>query len=131
MTQNLLNSREKNYGNYHTMANLSQTLNAIVLKHYNTVNKKEDGSAPPLPNFIAESMHMICLKIARIANGNIYHADSWVDIAGYATLVANILNEAEQRGIQKAAELEKVAAQKSVKEESVSPPSHLNLSDGA
>ncbi len=34
---------------------------------------------------------MIFHKIARIINGDPNYADSWVDIAGYATLVANRL----------------------------------------
>ncbi len=40
-----------------------------------------------------EALEMICHKIARIINGDSDYADSWVDIAGYATLVANRLNE--------------------------------------
>jgi hypothetical protein len=34
---------------------------------------------------------MICHKIARILNGDPNYADSWVDIAGYAQLVADRL----------------------------------------
>lgn len=33
-----------------------------------------------------EALHMIANKAARILNGNPNHADSWHDIAGYATL---------------------------------------------
>jgi len=38
-----------------------------------------------------EALDMICHKIARIVNGNPDYADSWTDIAGYATLVAERL----------------------------------------
>ena len=38
-----------------------------------------------------EALHMICSKLARIANGDPNHIDSWHDIAGYATLVVNDL----------------------------------------
>ena len=38
-----------------------------------------------------EALDMIATKIARILNGNPDHVDSWIDIAGYATLVADRL----------------------------------------
>jgi hypothetical protein len=38
-----------------------------------------------------EALDMIASKIARIVNGNPDHVDSWVDIAGYAQLVADRL----------------------------------------
>jgi len=37
-----------------------------------------------------ESLHMIANKIARIVNGDPNHADSWHDIAGYATLAEKL-----------------------------------------
>jgi len=39
----------------------------------------------------AEALDMIFSKIARILNGDPNHLDSWTDIAGYATLVADRL----------------------------------------
>ncbi len=39
-----------------------------------------------------EAMDMILHKCGRILNGNPDYADSWVDIAGYAKLVADQLN---------------------------------------
>jgi hypothetical protein len=39
-----------------------------------------------------EALDMIFHKIGRIINGDPDYADSWVDIAGYAQLVANRLN---------------------------------------
>jgi len=38
-----------------------------------------------------EALDMICHKIGRILNGDPDYADSWVDIAGYAKLVADRL----------------------------------------
>jgi hypothetical protein len=38
-----------------------------------------------------ESLDMISNKIARIVNGNPSEPDHWIDIAGYATLIANRL----------------------------------------
>lgn len=42
-----------------------------------------------------ESLDMIANKISRIVNGDVRHEDSWRDIAGYATLVADGLKEEE------------------------------------
>jgi hypothetical protein len=102
MIEDTLEERGKNYGNYHTMANLSQTLYSILVQHYSTIHAAEDGTVQQLPNFMTESLQMICRKMARIANGNIYHVDSWDDIAGYATLVSNILKDAQERALEKA-----------------------------
>ena len=38
-----------------------------------------------------EALDMICHKIGRIINGDPNYADSWIDIAGYAKLVADRL----------------------------------------
>lgn len=38
-----------------------------------------------------EALDMICHKLGRIINGDPDYADSWVDIAGYAKLVADRL----------------------------------------
>jgi hypothetical protein len=43
-----------------------------------------------------EALDMICHKIGRIVNGDPNYADSWVDIAGYATLVADRLAGVER-----------------------------------
>jgi hypothetical protein len=42
-----------------------------------------------------EALDMIAHKIARILNGDPNYADNWIDIAGYATLVANRLEKGE------------------------------------
>ena len=49
-----------------------------------------------LPDDMTEALHMICHKIGRIINGNENYDDSWIDIAGYAQLVADRL-----RGIER------------------------------
>ena len=43
-----------------------------------------------------EALEMLALKIARILNGDPNYADSWHDVAGYATLVADRLQGVEQ-----------------------------------
>ena len=43
-----------------------------------------------------EALDMICHKIARIVNGDPNYSDSWIDIAGYAKLVADRLDGVER-----------------------------------
>jgi hypothetical protein len=40
-----------------------------------------------------EALEMIAHKIGRILNGDPEYKDSWVDIAGYATLISDSLND--------------------------------------
>lgn len=96
MIEETLKERGSNYGSFHTQANLSQTLNAIITNHYASTHVNAEGQPTAMPNFMAEAMHMICHKMARIVNGDPLYADSWHDIAGYATLVVDILEEANK-----------------------------------
>jgi hypothetical protein len=43
-----------------------------------------------------EALDMICHKIGRIVNGDPNYADSWIDIAGYAKLVADRLETGKE-----------------------------------
>jgi hypothetical protein len=43
-----------------------------------------------------EALDMIAHKIGRILNGDPNYADSWVDIAGYAKLVADRLESGKE-----------------------------------
>lgn len=100
----VLEDRGNNYGSFHTQSNLSQTLNKIVTQHYISVRAVPGQPVPQVPNFMAESLHMICHKMARICNGNEKHIDSWQDIAGYAQLVVNILTEDEEKAKEEPSE---------------------------
>lgn len=51
-----------------------------------------------------EALDMIAHKIGRILNGDPEYADSWVDIAGYAQLVADKINEEDFEEIKKCVE---------------------------
>jgi hypothetical protein len=81
--QNTLNERGKRYGDFYGHAYFSQKLKRVMQKHenYNV-----------LPAHHKEALEMIQHKIARILNGDPNYADNWHDIAGYATLVENILS---------------------------------------
>lgn len=80
----ILNERGSNYGLFETQARLSQELKGLVRGHLG-----EHGTA--LKGDQEEALEMILHKIARIVNGNPNHIDSWVDISGYATLIADRL----------------------------------------
>ena len=79
--QEILDERRQDYGEFHDVARVSQELKSAISVpgHYEADQ--------------AEALEMICSKMARIACGNPYHLDSWRDIAGYATLVANRLRD--------------------------------------
>ena len=73
--QKVLHQRGRNYGDFCDVATTAQT---IKMCWYVNTN---------LQPYQREALDMIANKIGRIANGDPFHDDSWVDIAGYATLV--------------------------------------------
>ena len=83
-TTEILEERGKRYGAFFNHAEISQDLKNIVTLHL-TIRKKI------LAHDQQEALDMICHKIARIINGDENYADSWIDVAGYAQLVADRL----------------------------------------
>jgi hypothetical protein len=77
----LLNERGERYGTFENHAAISQSLKRVM---FATEKKLDDDQS--------EALEMIAHKIARILNGDPNYVDSWLDIAGYATLVAERLN---------------------------------------
>ena len=77
--------RGNRYGSFTGHAAVTQDLKNIIKFHLNSRNKK-------LYDDQQEALDMICHKIGRIINGDPDYADSWHDIAGYATLVDKRLN---------------------------------------
>jgi hypothetical protein len=77
----LLNERGERYGTFENHASISQSLKRVM---FATGKKLDDDQS--------EALEMIAHKIARILNGDPNYVDSWLDIAGYATLVAERLN---------------------------------------
>ena len=74
-----LSDRESTYGSFKDVAVTTRNLmNCIDVDSMNAVQQ--------------EALHMICSKLARIANGDPNHVDSWHDIAGYASLVVKDIN---------------------------------------
>ena len=79
-TAEVLKARGSIYGDFSDNARVVQGLmivaaSGIEWAHLNDVHR--------------EAIHMIFHKIGRIVNGEPNHRDSWIDIAGYAQLVAD------------------------------------------
>ena len=80
--KDVLQQRGDRYGSYPTHALISQDLKTTMQKYSGYERLSVDQK---------ESLEMIAHKIARILNGDPNYDDSWVDIAGYATLIAKRL----------------------------------------
>jgi hypothetical protein len=66
------------------------TDNSYVMQHLKTFLRDHPGWEK-LSDPQCEALDMICHKIGRILCGDPHFPDHWHDIAGYATLVENIL----------------------------------------
>jgi len=84
-----LDTRAQSYGKFKDGAALMQSIKRSMSEHAAKHNK-----------FFAddqwEALEMIVHKIGRIVNGNPDVVDHWVDIAGYATLIADRLQGRER-----------------------------------
>lgn len=78
-----LKEREKIHGDFQRNSHSMQALKRCCVESDNWYQ---------LENYQKESIEMICHKLGRILCGNPNHLDHWHDIAGYATLVENILS---------------------------------------
>lgn len=82
----ILEERGSRYGSFVGHAKLTMQLKNAIHDHWLA---RDDVDT--VPDDVVEALHMICHKIGRIVNGDADYADSWVDIAGYAKLVADRL----------------------------------------
>jgi hypothetical protein len=80
----LLDKRAEQYGSFMASANVAIRLKGVM---HNAIAQQDLHLAPDQ----LLSLDMIAVKISRILTGNPSHTDSWVDIAGYAKLVADRL----------------------------------------
>ena len=83
-----LAEREDRYGSFFSHAEISQELKEVMIG---------SGFWTKLNRSQSEALEMIQHKVARILNGDPNYIDNWHDIAGYATLVENLLTEAEAK----------------------------------
>jgi hypothetical protein len=84
-----LDNRAQDYGKFKDGAELMQGIKRLLADHAAKHNKTFADDQ-------WEALEMIVHKMARIVNGNPDKVDSWVDIAGYATLVADRLEGVER-----------------------------------
>lgn len=85
----VLTERGSRYGKFTGHAEIAQHLKQTISRY---LDKREQRLADDQK----EALDMICHKVARIINGDPNYADSWVDIAGYAKLVADRLEGVER-----------------------------------
>jgi hypothetical protein len=86
----LLDNRAAKYGRF---VDVAATAQGVVQLVGGSLVARGVG----LENDEAMSLYMIATKLARIAHGDPHNADNWLDIAGYATLVAERLSGKEPR----------------------------------
>lgn len=78
--QVVIEKREHSHGDYLHQARMAQDLKKIFRDAGRQLSPEQ-----------SESLDMIAVKLSRILTGNPNEADHWVDIAGYATLISNML----------------------------------------
>lgn len=79
----VLQERSDRYGSFMDRAEITQTIkSAMAWPGWKRLAHDQQ-----------EALETIATKIARILNGDPNYIDNWVDIAGYAMLVANRLSE--------------------------------------
>ena len=86
----ILSERGKTHGDFKEHAKISQYLKL-------TLREQSADWQIDFSHTQQEALEMICHKIARIVAGNPNFVDHWRDIAGYATLVADELEEQNER----------------------------------
>lgn len=84
-----LAERGKRYGVFKHHAQVTQDLKVVIENRLKAKGARLDADQK-------EAIDMIFHKIGRIVNGDPNYADSWIDIAGYAQLVADRLNGTER-----------------------------------
>lgn len=82
-----LAERGARYGKFKDHAKISQKIKSVMFQYRPRDQLRDDQ---------VEALEMIAHKIGRILNGDPNYADSWVDIAGYAKLVADRLEGLER-----------------------------------
>lgn len=81
-----LEERGSRYGKFTEHSRITQNIKAMMA----------EGNWFDLQPDQKEALEMIAHKIGRILNGDPNYADSWIDIAGYAKLVADRLEGVER-----------------------------------
>ena len=90
MLDKILDERGSRYGKFIDVANATAAIQESLYDHM-CLDKLNQ-----LPADQSVALDMICHKLARIAVGDNNYVDNWIDIAGYAQLVADRLNGIER-----------------------------------
>lgn len=85
----VLNERGSRYGKFVDVAKATQDIQ-------NALYDSMLGKLNTFPPDMGVALDMICHKLARIAVGDENYVDNWIDIAGYAKLVADRLEGVER-----------------------------------
>ena len=80
----VLDTRAEQYGSFMQSSDTAIRIKGIM---HNAIARNEVHLFPDQ----LQALDMIATKISRIVHGNPNHLDSWIDVAGYATLVADRL----------------------------------------
>lgn len=91
--ETVLQERGRRYGKFKDHAVATQRLKDCIEKSL------EEFKGRFLSPDKQEALDMICHKIGRVITGDENYADSWVDIAGYAQLIANDLQGGPVNGL--------------------------------
>jgi hypothetical protein len=83
--ESTLKERGNRYGEFEGHAKITQDLKRTM--------RQTENWKLALSHSQREALEMIAHKIGRILNGDPNYDDSWVDIAGYAKLVADELTD--------------------------------------
>ncbi|CAB4150722.1 hypothetical protein UFOVP577_27 [uncultured Caudovirales phage] len=86
--KDILDERGTRYGEFENHAVISQGLKSVLFSFNERLKLEADQR---------EALEMIAHKLARIVNGDPDYADSWIDIAGYAQLVAKRLEKMQPK----------------------------------
>lgn len=75
----VLQDRGRTHGDFNDQASISQQIKGVLSR------------GRPLSAAQKEALEMIAVKMSRIVSGNPDEIDHWLDIAGYAKLVSDII----------------------------------------
>lgn len=95
--EHTLQERGKRYGEYREHARITQNIKRAMIDSPNWWNLRDDQR---------ETLEMIAHKIGRALNGDPQFADTWHDIAGYATLTEKEIHADSERSEGGTAEIE-------------------------
>jgi len=84
-TQELLDQRKTTHGSFTDQAPIVESIISVM---------RNSPNWRALPDTHRVSIYLIALKLGRIGTGNYNEPDHWADIAGYAKLIENKINDA-------------------------------------